>query len=420
MNSKQAVFFTFLFFLFPLILFAQFTTPDSSKMVTLHINPANAQGASVSDVFSEVEFIPLETTKESLFGFIMQLKIIDNYFVIFDVDTKTVYIFELTGKFKTKIDAQILSSANGKNFENTQGFSVGRIDGKDLIVIETNENTLYFDTDAQLTKKIVSKTKLINVEYLKTCFSSGYVRTYYTQVNTKDSTIFDLATFNQNKITGKYFPASKDKYLNGDYYVADGSGIFDFDADDKLFFLRPHDYHIYLATPDKLLVAYKFIFPLNRTLPADFLINAKYKGDPRLKYLTDNSEIIFGLGNSFLAGNQLFFTAEQMEKGVDAKGSLIYNLSDGSLTSLADLQPDSLSQFLPITDEKLGQDFEQRNFLTFKNGNMYTAYSSLVLFNVKEQVNDKNAKYDGRLEKMFKEGNRKDNPIIVRLKPKTN
>ncbi|MGY3053235.1 hypothetical protein ACVWYG_001433 [Pedobacter sp. UYEF25] len=399
---------------------AQQSYPDSSRTVVLRIDPASAKGGAVSDVFSEVEFIPLETTKESLFGYILHLEIIDDCFVLYDADTKAVYIFEQNGKFKTKIDSKVLKAANGKKYEYTQGFAVSRLDGKNLITIETDKNMLYFDTNAKLIKKTALKSNKINGEYLKTYFNSGYVQTNYIQINKKDSTIFDLATFNQNKITGKYFPAAKDKYLNGDSYIADGCGIFDFDAVDKLFFLRPHDYHIYLATPDKLLVAYKFIFPLNKMLPADFLTPGKYKGFARMEYLAHNGEIIYGLGNSFLAGNKLFFTAKQMNTGTDAKSALMYNLKNGDLTSIADLQPDALSQFLPITDDKLGNDFEQRNFLVFYKGNMYTSYSSLTLFNVKEQRNGKKTKYNAALTKLFKEGSINDNPIIIRLKPTKN
>ncbi|WP_449436084.1 6-bladed beta-propeller [Pedobacter steynii] len=78
---------------------------DSSKMVTLRIDPSSARGSTVSQFFDEVNFIPLETTKESLFGSISQLKMTnDNYFV-FDWETKAVLIFTKSGKYVAKVSA---------------------------------------------------------------------------------------------------------------------------------------------------------------------------------------------------------------------------------------------------------------------------------------------------------------------------
>lgn len=57
--------------------FSQAGKVDSTGMVTLRIDPQTARGANVSQVFDEVKFIPLETTKESLFGSINDLKIVE-------------------------------------------------------------------------------------------------------------------------------------------------------------------------------------------------------------------------------------------------------------------------------------------------------------------------------------------------------
>lgn len=83
-------------------MFGQEGKVDSSGMVTLRIDPQSARGANVSQVFDEVKFIPLETTKESLFGSIYDLRIVKNQFILFDQDTKAVLIFGRDGKFKGK------------------------------------------------------------------------------------------------------------------------------------------------------------------------------------------------------------------------------------------------------------------------------------------------------------------------------
>src|SRR5689334_22569280 len=76
---------------------------DSSKTETLRIDPSNAVGGNASDFFTEVNYIPLETTGESLFGSISKLEITDDYFIIFDYNTHAILIFNKDGKFHAKI-----------------------------------------------------------------------------------------------------------------------------------------------------------------------------------------------------------------------------------------------------------------------------------------------------------------------------
>src|SRR5690606_790590 len=77
---------------------------DTSTIRTLRIDPTTASGGNMSQVFDEINFIPLETTKESIFGDIGQLEVTENLFIVFDHDTKCILIFDRKGKYKTKID----------------------------------------------------------------------------------------------------------------------------------------------------------------------------------------------------------------------------------------------------------------------------------------------------------------------------
>ncbi|RZL13073.1 MAG: 6-bladed beta-propeller, partial [Pedobacter sp.] len=55
-------------------------------MKTLRLDPSTARGAAASQVFDEVKFIPLETTKESLFGSISQFVVTDGNYIVYDYD----------------------------------------------------------------------------------------------------------------------------------------------------------------------------------------------------------------------------------------------------------------------------------------------------------------------------------------------
>ncbi|GAA4317582.1 hypothetical protein GCM10023149_15210 [Mucilaginibacter gynuensis] len=421
MKPKKTLVLIILFFLFPLALLAQASLPDSSKLVKLRIDPVNSLGASVSDVFSEVEFIPLETSKDCLFGNIENLKIVDDHFVFFDYDTRSVYIFTAQGKYKTKIDAKKVPQERSKKEENNfYGFVVEQVDGKDRIGIYTRKTMFFFDLDAKLVKKVSHDDPVRKNNRPKTYFKSqdAYVETYHLEKKDKDSIYYEIVTYNNNKETGKYFSYNPDKFRT-DSPIGNGTGVFDYGADKEMFFVRPHDYTLYLATPDKLYMAYRFIFPFSLTLPADFSTAEEYKGK-KFEYLRKNDKKIYGIGNTYQIGDNLFFKTHQMEFNQSQKNSFVYNFKNGRLLSMVDLQPDTLSQFLPVTDAGLGYDFRQRGFQLYKDGYFYTTYSSLVLYTVKDQNADKKRTYDDRLTQTFKKGSRKDNPIIVKLKPKTN
>src|SRR5690606_28131365 len=49
-----------------------------------------------------VNYIPLETTKKSVFGRIRQLLVSADYFIIWDADTNFIYFFDKKGKFVKK------------------------------------------------------------------------------------------------------------------------------------------------------------------------------------------------------------------------------------------------------------------------------------------------------------------------------
>ncbi|RZK54342.1 MAG: 6-bladed beta-propeller [Pedobacter sp.] len=135
--------------------FAQTGKVDSSNIVTLRIDPQSARGAAVSQIFDEVKFIPLETTKESLFGNIAQLKVAGNKLIIYDYDTKAVLLFSNEGKFITKIDAaRLQTDKEDKEKAQSYGFMTVIEEGKDYIVIFTNNNAQYFTFEGKFVKKV--------------------------------------------------------------------------------------------------------------------------------------------------------------------------------------------------------------------------------------------------------------------------
>ncbi len=99
--------------------------------------------------------------------------------------------------------------------------------------------------------------------------------------------------------------------------------------------------------------------------------------------------------------------------------AFLYNLNSGNLISIQNITSDSSNYFLPMTG---GSDFEfsNDNFYTSDGEYLYTAHSSLSMFDAKELNIDRKIKYKQVLAEYFLKGKRKCNPVIVQLKLKDN
>lgn len=406
-------FIVFLFFSSQVM--AQASKVDSSKMRTLRIDPFTARGASASQVFSEINFIPLETTKESLFGSIGQLKVTADYYIIWDYDTKAILIFNKQGKYKTKINgSKIEKDPDDKDSQNFYGFVLKTENGQQLIQLTAGKYNVYFDLNAKLIRKVKGEKYVSSDQFS----DSTIVDRSYLQKKDKDSTYYELSLVKGEKKVTSYFPYSPEKYRT-DQYITGGEAITSYGVQDELFFCRPYEYNIYKITPKELSLAYQIIFPASNSLPVDFMDNPLYKGK-RMDYFQKNPKVFYAISSNYQIDNNLYFKVSNWSWSNDEKKAFIYNLKTNAITSISDIEPDSLSQFLPITDAGISYEFGNAGFHLFDKEYFYTSYSSLVLFDIKEQNQSKNRNYSPALTEYFKTQNKKSNPVLIQLKPKGN
>lgn len=400
--------------------FAQTSKVDSSQMVTLRIDPNSARGAAVSQFFEEVSFIPLETTKESLFGSIQQLKVTDENYIIWDYETKAVLIFTKAGKYVAKITGSKIEkdpddkSKDNKNKQEFYGFQLKTEDGRTLIHISSGMRIFYFDMTGKLVKTVPVDKKDEYRAYRKfpdgTAIDEGYV-----EKPDKDSTYYRLSLVKDKKKIASYFPFRADDHKNDDGWH--GGSFYDYSNPEELLYVKNYEYNIYKLTPKKLSLAFQIFFPAANSLPMDYGTNPKYDGK-RYDFYDKNREFFYQLSNTYLHGDNLYFQVRNFNWSRDEKKAFIYNLKSSELTSIADIEPDSTSQFLPVTDLASQYDFTNKGFHIVNPDYFYNSYSSLTLFTAKEQNEDKNRKYNEVLTQYFKTQNKKSNPVIIRLKPK--
>nr|WP_294872989.1 6-bladed beta-propeller [uncultured Pedobacter sp.] len=395
---------------------AQASKIDSTGMVTLRIDPNSARGATVSQFFDEVIFTPLETTKESLFGSINSLKIAGDNYVIYDWETKAVLIFTKTGKYIAKINANKIEKDPKVKDQSFYGFNIKKEDGQSLIEISSGKQIYYFDLTAKLVKKVpIVKDKQKDYTNYKKFSDGTVIDQAFLEESGKDSVYYNVSILKDGKRVESYFPYRTADHKGDERWH--GGRVYDYGNPDEYLFIKNFYYNIYKLTAKKLSLAYRILFPASNSLPMDYDTNPIYKGKG-YDYYEKNRDVFYDLTNSYLHFNNLYFQVRNWNWSRDEKRAFIYNLKTAELTSIADIEPDSTSQFLPITDLASQYDFTNKGFHIVTPECFYTSYSSLTLFTAKEQNEDKNRKYNAALTEYFKTQNKKSNPIIIQLKPK--
>ncbi|HEY9535715.1 MAG TPA: 6-bladed beta-propeller [Mucilaginibacter sp.] len=391
---------------------------DSSHAVTLRVDPSNAMGGNVSDFFSKVDYIPLETTKESLFGSISQLQITDDYYIIFDYNTHAILIFTKAGKFHAKIKSSESSPINN--------FSLNKWTKQIAFSRDRYKTLTYCNYDGKVVNSIklggeTAKDEVGNYSGLN-LFSpdKGFTNSWYSDVDSasKDYRVYyrSLIVFaNANhKIYGYGLPFTKAE--RGLQTLSTGGQwpISDFGVDTAFFYSKAYDSSIYTITPNAITLSYKFIFPLSASLPSDFLSNTDYNKN-RIEWIEKHNQAIYCLTNFFRIGNNLIFRTGIW--GGSKEDNLIYNLKTGTTIAYKHIQQDERSYFMPIYDQT-GWTFDNRGILACKDGCLYTSVSAVGMFKAYKDNAEQKVKYPAALAEYFKTGSIKDNPAILVLKLK--
>jgi hypothetical protein len=388
------------------------TTQEVQK---IRIDPSKAYGGSVSEYFSNVEYIPLETNKESLFGDARNIIITDRSIVVYDYDTRATLFFTPKGKFIRK------------NKEKEASFS--------RIYFDRETDQIAVITDDEYTKKRIlkyySKTGIpANNAPLQVTASdnsvivpigSGYFASgssFYLWLNEQavDSSFGLIKIYKNNKIYKSFIPHNQKTNLAASILV--GSVEVDGLIENNTFYIAtPLEHEIYKITKDTAEKIAILIFPADRSFTQEIIKSQDRKMLDNLNRTISNDiqKILFvnkiSLHNHFLSfrinSNSISFAS-----GSEASTSrnFIYNIENGRLVSLERINTDSSNYFLPIS----GMNTILSGY-TYLGGNFYTQISSFEMFAAYEKNKNKNPQYPPALQEYFKTQNRKSNPVIVKM-----
>ncbi|MFT3749349.1 MAG: 6-bladed beta-propeller [Agriterribacter sp.] len=409
-------------FIITIFLVATCTLVYPQSSTKFYIDPSKTYGGAASDYFDSIEYIPLETTKVSLFGTPTFLVVTDNSIVVGDADTYNILFFELSGKFIKK-----------EHLLRNMAFLVESDLHTNNIIVNLFPMGLSGDGEV---RTYTSTGRLIKTE-----------KKYFEHANIKFVTSLDSGYYAQQEF--KFIPLSKvlsnkpiplvsiynksndliREFLTvnpGDYpflFAFKGGVTMSPSADKRsAFFVIPYDYGLYRLTKDSVYKIGEFIFPAQNVVPMSILGSHDIKKlDSTGRALTLSIELIESVKNINYHGSKLLFTLqkkltirpEATEDLIYDPLNFLYDTLSGKAIVFEKIYPDSLSYNLPIMD-----GFSSIAGMNYRVGNVYSSISSLKLFQAKEKTKEKKSQYPLVLQKYFQTQDRKSNPVIVRMKLK--
>lgn len=390
--AKQILRFVLLSLLFGILQIARAQNQATAEKI--RIDPAAAMGGTVSQYIDKVKFILLEDTKESVFGTIDQVEVTDSFYIILDNNTQAIILFTKQGRYHSKIKLKYYIP----DF---------KIRGN-LIEVPDYPFYSYYDLDAKLVKQITPKKYGNDRTYLGDNVEAQYIFNPGEIKSSIDSTAFKVQVLEGDKITHKYFPYNTRLAKGLRNWVFHFFNNYENNDTAKYVIIR-HDYTVYRITPLTCNAVYQFIFPLQYSLPNNFLTDTALlsKNDD----VDLNASLISELYNFYKIKNLISFRTSQHK-------TYLYETATQKLVWFDKIISDSTSYFLPVTDaEARGSDVSIPGLINFDGTNFYTSYSSLQLFNRMEATKIKNPKYPPELVKYFSNPkNRKGNPVLVQIK----
>ncbi|MFT3902995.1 MAG: 6-bladed beta-propeller [Niabella sp.] len=380
----------------------------------IRINPEQAYGGTVSDYFDSVEYIPLETTKESTLGFVYDYIITDSSIVINDPDTHSVYFFSPEGKYITKIRDNINDLRIDKDHAGNKILVFSEHPLTEAITIKRFSLTgklLELVNESIPLREIKSSTTL-EKDYTIKCNRCRVV----AGEKPKDSTVFLVSVYRNGQLHKSFLPynpsidmafCSIDGGIDLPHVIQNGT----------VYFSTGLDYNLYKLTKDTLLRIGRFVFPADRSIP-DEVIHSK-----DLDYLQSrfeyNTKLIRSVSNIFFRKNLLFFKVNgwmyDFSNGSESNNqyNFILDTVTRKLVSMERIIPDEKNWWLPFCETTI-----KIYGLRYHNDWLYTNLSSLRLFTEYEKNKDKKITYPPVLQQYFKTQNRKSNPVIVKMKLK--
>ncbi|GAB3431214.1 6-bladed beta-propeller [Niabella aquatica] len=402
----------------------------SQELPKIRINPYNAYGGKVSEYFSKVDYIPLETNPESRFGDAHELIITDSTIVVSDWDTKSVLFFALDGKYIRKV-----KGASGKAFHIMYDPVSNQILFTPFTMFaNTREKVSYYTINGLPSREPAFQLQVLADDPFGVRKAIPIGNNFFAVTNTcmypigsqppdKEYSLIEIyqgntlyrsfLNYNPSKVPGVC------ALCGGGIGAVQNVGV----KNNNFYISAPGTHIVYNISKDAAIPKFQIVFPANLSIP-DSIINAtdaKTIEGLRMNFGAFSTETIIGINDLLFFNNYLFFRVQRRaittrsSSGQSSLYNFIYDTLTGKTASLERIIPDEMSCFLPFSDPR---KMAATGYKYSNDGYVYNVLSSLLMFSSHEDTKSKNPQYPPVLQQYFKTQNRKSNPVIVRMKLK--
>lgn len=406
--------------LFTLIL-SFLTTYNFAQTKTIYLDPSSAIGTSVSQLFSEVKYIPLETTKESAIGSISRMIVTDRLIIILDWPNSAILFFDKSGRFLSKYvdktnEIQSLELNRFTNsiliqtvkkrysFTNKEEFELatGMIAGSKYFGLYecslNNKDTFRFVSIPDFKYSAYKIAPLHGNKFLASLV--------LTDESFPDKMDYELKVISHNKIEETFFPYNLKRYTP--YYLQFRNIAFFNSANDSaIYFTRPWHYEIYVFQNNKISAKFKFVFPLSQTLPVEFLdgdLSTENNREVlRKKYQGVVEEII---PVTYEKNHLLFWLSTLQPNNMLDKKLYLLEINSNTLLYTRKITADSLSYNLPVN----------LNWTLYGDASGFYSYiSAFDLLRAAKNNTMESSKLPSDLKRFLEKNDSKVNPVIIQV-----
>ena len=287
---------------------------------------------SIDDIVDDLSFIPLEKT-EPYIGNIKKLIQVNDSFIIWDSNGKTIWVFDLVGKLKTRI------------------YKLGKGPDEYLEITNVSINSQGNIQIADASRKSIISYSLSGAfldRQTLDCFPSDYIENegykyvFYHHIpsNTKEKNYVNIYK-GHRKLTG-YFPFIHTWQYDKDRFIKQKNNIF---------FYRSYDNNIYRFNKDKLQVSYKLDFGKFNNVNAEI---RKCQNLNEFYDIRNKGRYVGNISNLTISENHLAFRYDVVNNGAIVNYNYIYDLKNGNFYNYKGAKTDKyrITPGLPITCEK--------------------------------------------------------------------
>ncbi|MGF7082987.1 6-bladed beta-propeller [Mucilaginibacter sp. UYCu711] len=346
----------------------------------------------INDLFDSIRYIPLQTTRESLFSQINQMEVTKNYIVIRDDATKSILVFEKNGTFKFRLKSKQID-----------GFTID--DAKDHIVFidKLLQKTFTYDFKGQLISVKKPKFDYVGIAHLGPNLTA-YYRFFFPANDLEKFNNFNIVVSDDSGIVKKAFLPYDTAVVN---YTEIGNSPKSFYKSNKnVYFIQPDDYKIFYNLDNSILPDYFTInLPEKNTLPEDFLTNEKYY-NKRWRYLKDNPYQTRLIMNLYIIDSLMSFEVSASEWN----DIFLYDIKKKKAISVFNFLSGPKNNYLP----------PGLHFLAADDKCFYRSVSAKQLFEPRQahQTQLSYATLPKEMKLFYDTQNNLSNPVVIQLFPK--